>query len=102
MYKSLLKWVNIPFIIKPFKCRNGTGGIEFDADEEALCYPVQQDTNVIDTSGAEVVSTHQLYLKGDTVIKVTDHVVFDGIEHSIKSIHSFYRNGKIDCRVVYL
>lgn len=102
MYRSLIKWVNVPFIIKPFKARTGTGSVEFFDDVEALCYPVQQDTDIIDSTGAEVVSTHQLYLKGDTDIKVTDHVVFDNDEHSIKSIHSFYRNGKVDCRVVYL
>lgn len=102
MYKSLIKWINVPFTIRPFRQRTGTGSIEFDSNVDELCYPVQQDVDIIDVSGAEVVSTHQLYLKGDTAIKATDHVIFDSVEHSIKSIHSFYRNGKVDCKVVYL
>lgn len=102
MYKSLLKWVNIPFQIKPYKKRNGTGTIIFGEPYDALCYPVGTMQRITNASGAEVTSSHQLYLKGDTKIDVKDCVVFEGSTWPVQAINTFYRNGKVDCKVVYL
>jgi hypothetical protein len=102
MYKSLLKWVNVPFSIKPFIKRSGTGEPVYGQLEEALCYPVAKTEKVVSMAGAEVLSSHQLYLKGTTRIDAKDKVVFEGTERDIKSIQSFYRNGVVDCKVVYL
>lgn len=102
MYRSLLNWVNIPFQIKPFLRRTGTGAIVYADTRSELCYPVAEMKEIVNAAGAQTISSHQLYLKGDTAINVKDRIVFEGTECDIKSIQCFYRNGSIDCKVVYI
>ena len=102
MYDSLRPWMNVPFQIQPFIKRNGAGTKQFGDAIDAMCYPKADVTVVVDDSGAEVISTTQLYVDGDTSIKVTDNVTFEGVTRPIQRINSFYRNGVVDVRVVYL
>ena len=93
MYESLKKWINLPAQIKPFIRINGTG---------TKCYAEGKVTTVTDNKGAEVVSNKQLYIDGSVPIAELDCIIFENSEHSIKSINTFYRNGKPDIKVVYL
>lgn len=102
MYESLKPWINVPCQIKPFIKRTGTGDKVFGDAVNALCYPESDIKHIVDASGAEVVSTTQLYVDGTQEIKVTDEVIFEGATRAIQRINSFYRNGVVDIRVVYL
>lgn len=102
MYKSLKPWVNVPYQIKPFIKRDGAGNKIFADTIDALCYPEGKVVLVISVSGGTVTSTCQLYVDGSTDIKVTDNVVFEGVERPIQRINSYYRNGVPDIKVVYL
>lgn len=102
MYKSLVRWVNVPFQIKPFVKRTGTGAVIYADAIDELCYPVAATEEILDSYGAQCISSHKLYLKGTTDISVKDIVIFEGVEREIKTIQCFYRNGKVDCKVVYL
>ena len=102
MYDSLKSWVNIPYQIKPFDKRTGTGTKLFKDTVDALCYPKSEAELVTDSKGAEVVSTTQLYIEGSTTITVLDNVIFEDEERPIKKIATFYRDGKPDIKVVYL
>ena len=102
MYNSLKPWVNVPFQIKPFIKRDGAGNKVFAETIEALCYPEGRVVLVTEVSGATVSSTCQLHVDGSTNIKVTDNVVFEGTERPIQRINSYYRNGVVDMKVVYL
>lgn len=102
MYGSLKSWINLPAQIKPFLKRDGTGTKIYGDPVDILCYAEGRVQVVTDNTGTEVVSTSQLYVDGPTAISVLDCVVFEGIEKSIKSITTFYRNGKPDIKVVYL
>lgn len=102
MYSSLKPWVNIPYQIKPFVKRSGTGSIIYGDPIDAICYPEAKMQIIKDSKGAEVTSSNQLYVDGDTTVDVKDHVIFEGKEWGILSINSFYRAGKVDCKVIYL
>lgn len=102
MYSSLKPWINVPFVIKPFLKYSGTGTKQFDTDVPSKCYPVGDVKLVTNESGSEVTSTTQLYVDGFESIKVTDNVVFAGEERPILRITDYYRNGKVDIKVVYL
>lgn len=102
MYDSIKPWINVPFVIKPFLRYNGAGTKQFGSDVHAMCYPVGDNKLVTNSEGSEVTSTSQLYVDGDTAIKVTDNVVFAGDERPILHITDYYRNGSIDLKVVYL
>ena len=102
MYESLKEWVNVPFKILPFTGRSGAGTKQFSAPVDSLCYPKEDVKLVVDDGGAEVVSTTQLYVDGTVDIKVTDDVIFEGTQKPIKRVGSFYRNGEVDIKVVYL
>ncbi len=102
MFNSIKPWINVPFTFKPFIKRNGAGTKIFGEAVEDKCYPVGEVLLVVDNAGAEVTSTTQLYVDGRCLIKVTDEVDFDGSKRPIHRINSFYRNGVVDCKVVYL
>lgn len=102
MYASIKPWINVPFKIRPFVKRNGAGTKIFAPDIDALCYPKEDVKLVVDKDGAEVVSTTELYVDGTVDIKVTDDVVFEGAQKPIKRLGSFYRDGRVDIRVVYI
>ena len=70
--------------------------------QDALCYPVGDTKLVTSTSGAEVTSMSQLYIDGDVPITVKDSVVFEGEERPVLRISNYYRNGKVDLKVVFL
>ena len=102
MYESLKKWINLPAQIKPFIRRNGTGTKLYGDVVDIKCYAEGKVTTVTDNKGAEVVSNRQLYIDGSVPIAELDCIIFENSEHSIKSINTFYRNGKPDIKVVYL
>ena len=102
MYESLKEWINLPAQIKPFIRRNGTGTKLYGDAVDIKCYAEGKVTTVTDSKGAEVVSNKQLYIDGSVPIAELDCIIFENSEHSIKSINTFYRNGKPDIKVVYL
>lgn len=102
MYSSLKPWVNIPYQIKPFVKRTGTGAVQYGELQDKLCYPEAKIVLTKDSKGAEVTSSHQLYVDGNTEVDVRDLIIFEGSEWSIISVNSFYRAGKIDVKVIYL
>ena len=102
MYESLKKWINLPAQIKPFIKRNGTGTKLYGNAIDIKCYAEGKVTTVTDNKGAEVISNRQLYIDGSVPITELDCIIFENSEHSIKSIETFYRNGKPDIKVVYL
>lgn len=102
MYNSLKPWINVPYVIKPFLRYNGAGTKQFDADIQSKCYPVGDVKLVTKEDGSEVTSTSQLYVDGSEPIKVTDNVIFASEERPILRITEYYRDGKVDLKVVYL
>ena len=102
MYNSLKAWMNLPAQIKPFIRRNGTGTKIYREPINVQCYAEGKVTTITDNTGAEVVSNKQLYVDGSVSVSELDCIVFENSEHSIKSINTFYRNGKPDIKVVYL
>lgn len=102
MYKSLKAWLNLPATLKPFIKRDGTGSKIYGDSVDILCYAEGKVQVITDNTGTEVVSNKQLYVDGSVSISELDCIIFEGIEKSIKSIGTFYRNGKPDIKVVYL
>ncbi len=102
MYNSVLSWIDIPISIKPFVKRTGSGAFEYGAVVSALCYAAGELIKVVNELGDEVTSGTQLYVVGATKLTTQDVIIFDGKEWRIQSIKSFYRNGKVDLKVVYL
>lgn len=102
MYNSIKPWIDVPVQYRPFIKRNGAGTKQFDATVSAKCYPVGDVKLVTTADGSEVTSTTQLYMHGEEPIKVTDSVIFEGEERPILRINSFYRDGVVDIKVVYL
>ena len=102
MYNSLKAWMNLPAQIKPFVRRDGTGTKIYRDAIDVKCYAEGSVKVVTDSTGTEVVSNKQLYVDGSVTISELDGIVFEGSERSIKSIGTFYRNGKPDIKVVYL
>lgn len=102
MYASLKPWINVPYQYRPFLNYNGAGVKQYGEPTSSLCYPVGDTKFVTDVSGAQKVSTMQLYVDGNEAIKVNDSVLIEGEERSIYRITTYYRNGSIDLKVVYL
>lgn len=102
MYNSLKPWIDVPVQYKPFTRRNGAGTKLFDAAVSTKCYPVGDVRLITTVDGSEVTSTTHLYMHGEEPIKVTDNVIFEGEERPILRINSFYRDGAVDIKVVYL
>lgn len=102
MYGSLKDWINVPYRILPFIKYTGTGAKVYDEPIDSLCYPTGDVRKILDASGAEVTSTATLYVPGTENIKDTDTIVFEGHERSILRITNYYRDGKVDIKVVYL
>lgn len=102
MYESLKSWLNIPVKILPFIKRTGTGSKEFGEAFDTVCYILGESEVVKDQDGKEVVSNTQVYLNGSITISVLDRIVLEDGEHDIKTVSTFYRDGKPDIRVVYL
>lgn len=102
MYASLKPWIDVPYQYKPFLKYNGAGVRQLGDPVSSLCYPVGDTKFVTDVSGAQKVSTMQLYVPGDEGIKVNDTVLIAGEERAIYRITSYYRNGVVDLKVVYL
>lgn len=102
MYDSLKPWINLPVTIHPFIKRNGTGSKQFGDDVSAKCYAQGESVIVRNVDGEEVTSSAQLYFDGDVTINVLDRVTFYGESYDIKSITAFFRDGRVDIKVVYL
>lgn len=102
MYASLKPWINVPYQYKHFVKYDGAGNKQFDKTVESLCYPAGDVRFVTDVYGKQVVSTGQLYVDGSEAISVSDIVIFEGEERAIHRITSYYRNGVVDIKVVYI
>ena len=104
MFKSLKNWLSVPVDIKPFIKQDGTGEPTFGDSISTKCYPQGKVTMVRDVHGNDIVSNLQLYIEGDTAIKITDVVVFNGSEYNIKALSPYYdvNTGTISLMVVYL
>ena len=102
MYDSLKPWINVPYVYKPFVKYNGAGVKQFGEPIQDLCYPVGDTKFVTDVSGAQKVSTMQLYVPGTAGVKVNDSIIIEGEERAIYRITRYYRDGTIDLKVVYL
>ena len=102
MYASLEPWVNIPFYIKPFIKRAGTGKAIYGEPVEYLCYPRSKMKLIKDITGAEVVSSHALYVDASVKVNVKDSIIFEDFEYHILNVNTFYRDGRPDVRVIYL
>lgn len=102
MYSSLKPWVNIPFYVEPFIKRTGTGKIVFGEPIQYLCYPRAKMKLIKDATGAEVVSSHALYVDTNVKVNIKDHIIFEDMEYDILNINTFYRDGRPDVRVIYL
>lgn len=102
MYDSLKPWLNLPVTIHPFIKRNGTGSKQFGEDVRAVCYAQGETVFVKNVDGEEVTSNTQLYFDGNVTINVLDCVTFYDVRYNIKSIAAFYRDGRVDIKVVYL
>lgn len=102
MYASLKDWINVPYAILPFLRYDGSGAKVYDERIDSMCYPTGDVRKILDANGSEVTSTATLYVPGTETIKDTDTIVFEGKERSILRITNYYREGKIDLKVVYL
>lgn len=102
MYASLKSWINVPYSILPFVKYSGAGTKVYGDRIDSLCYPTGDVRKILDANGSEVTSTATLYVDGSEPIKDTDTVVFEGKERSILRITNYYREGRVDLKVVYL
>lgn len=102
MYESLKSWINVPVTVLPFEKRLGTGDKVFGESYTLDTYPVSKEEVVRNDKGVDVVSHRQLYLDGSSKIHRHDKVLFEDEELPIQAIHTFYRNGAPDIKVVYL
>ncbi len=102
MFSSLKSWINLPFIIRPYIKRNGTGTKIFGDNINKLCYAEGKVQSITNKEGKEIKSMKQLYVDGTMPITELDNIVFEGRESEIQAIGYFYRNGIVDIKVVYL
>lgn len=102
MFKSLKSWIDLPFIIKPYIKRNGTGAKIFGDNINKLCYAEGKVQSITNKEGKEIKSMKQLYVDGNVAINELDNIIFEGKESEIQAIGYFYRNGVVDIKVVYL
>ena len=102
MYASLKPWINVPVTVKPYLKRSATGDKVFGDSYEVLCYP-QGEVNIVrNWQGVEIVSHNHLYMHGDTPITKLDNVIFEGEDLPVQAISTFYRDGVVDIKVVYI
>lgn len=105
IYPSIKKWVNIPLTIKPFDKYSGSGEKLYKAPiEELLCYPMGENNIVRNRRGVDVVSNSKIYVDGDVDINELDSVIInnDGFEYPVQAVTEYYRDGRIDIKVVYI
>lgn len=102
MYDSIKPWINVPVIIRPFTGRSGTGDRLFGEPHTELCYPVGEVNIVRNWQGVEVVSNSKLYMDGTVKVSEFDNILFEGKDRPVQAISNYYRDGKIDLRVVYV
>lgn len=103
MYRSLKRWLNTPIQIKPFLSYDGAGDKTFGITVDLKCYPEGRMTQVVNTAGSQVLSKLQLYVDGNTVLKVTDIIKYNSKDFEIQSLGEFYDGkGNRDVWVVYL
>ena len=102
MYASLKPWMNVPVVIKPYLKRGATGDKIFGDEHTELCYP-QGEVNIVrNWQGVEVVSHNHLYFDGSVQVSKLDNILFEGEDLPVQAISNYYRDGKIDIRVVYV
>lgn len=94
--------MNLDASLKTFIKRDGTGTKIYNPPAAIKCYAEGKVEVVTDRTGAEVVSNKQLYVDGSLAVTELDSIIFENAECDIKSVGTFYRDGKPDIRVVYL
>lgn len=102
MYECLKDWVNIPVTIKPYIGRSATGDKIFGATRQELCYPQGEIKIVRNWQGVEIVSHNHLYFDGSVQISKLDNIIFEGEDLPVQAIACYYRDGKVDIKVVYV
>lgn len=102
MYRSLKKWLNVPVQLVQCVSIDSAGDATYAAPIDTMCYPERKTTVVTDAKGNEVVSNITLYMEGDTWVKESDEIVFEGEQRPIKAIGVFYEKGTPDVKVVYV
>lgn len=102
MFESIKPWINVPVTIKPYKGRSATGDKLFGEPHTVLCYP-QGEVNIVrNWQGVEVISHNHLYMDGNVNVTKLDNIVFEGEDLPVQAISNYYKDGKIDIRVVYV
>lgn len=95
--------MNIPYERKVYEKSTGTGAKVYKEETiPGLCYPVGEVEQITDYRGTTVISNSKIYIDGNTELNVQDAIVIEGAEGNIKLINLFYRNGKVDIKVVFL
>lgn len=94
--------MNLPLTVKNFDKRDGTGSKVYKAPVDTVCYVDGKVQVITDLTGAEVVSTRQLYVDGSIDISELDSVIFESKELPVKGVQPFYRKGVPDLKVVYV
>lgn len=102
MYESAREWLNVPVVIKPYAGRSATGDKLFGEPHTELCYPRGEVNIVRNWQGVEVVSHNHLHFDGSVNVSKLDNIVFEGEDLPVQAISNFYREGKVDIRVVYI
>lgn len=102
MFKSLKKWMTIPFTVYPFVSTNNAGDKSYGAPVNASCYMERKYTDVMDRQGNMTVSSATLYVT--TVISELDEVIVEGHRLPVKAVSNYYdgNTGLSDIMVVYV
>lgn len=102
MYDSVKPWLDVPVTIRPYLKHGATGDKLFGESFEVLCYP-QGEVNIVrNWQGVEVVSNTKLYMEGHVTVTKFDSILFEGEELPVQAITNYYRNGRVDLKVVYV
>lgn len=102
MFASVKSWMDLTAVVRPYLGRTGTGAKQFGKKFDIKCYAEGKIEVVSNHEGKEVVSNKRLYVDGNTDLDELDNIIFEGRETEIKTINYYYRNGKVDLKVVYL
>ena len=102
MYESLIEWLDIPCIIKPFVSRDSANDKTYGTDINTTCYLEGKVRVVENRDGNQVISNTAVYLRGTEVIGYDDIITLHGKSFHIKAMSEFYANGSRSIWVVYI
>ena len=102
MFTNLKDWCNVKVNHFRFVKRDGAGDKVLEQPKELYVYPVSEVALVKNKHGVEVVSSSHLYVDGFVALDELDEISFEGTQREVMAIHTFYRDGKPDIKVVYI